>query len=316
MLLKKMDMMNNSPQVSIIVPVYNTEKYLRKCIDSIIAQINKDWELLLVDDGSKDGSGKICDEYAAKDSRIRVFHKENGGVSSARNLALDNARGEWLAFVDSDDIVDENYLSLEEVPQNTDVIVKSFQRFDDSGSVISKHIIDENSLLNKGEELNRRYVLKRQNSLWNKIINMRIIGNCRFDTSVKVGEDFLFFLACFHKIQSVFYSSIGSYFYIVHEGSAMSKADRDLKRRVEILLANINNIKRLTEGKTTELIGKNIIALSYLSNLYRLRGVCDKNIAKRIIERTESLKLTDMKYLSLRQKIKFLLQRLYFSVKA
>ena len=88
--------------VSIIVPVYNTEKFLHRCIDSILAQTYTDFELLLIDDGSKDSSGTICDEYAAQDARVRVFHKENGGVSSARNLGLDNARGEWVTFVDSD----------------------------------------------------------------------------------------------------------------------------------------------------------------------------------------------------------------------
>ena len=76
------------PTISVIIPVYNTEKYLRRCIDSILAQTYKDFEMLLIDDGSKDSSGAICDEYAEKDARVRVFHKENGGVSSARNLAV------------------------------------------------------------------------------------------------------------------------------------------------------------------------------------------------------------------------------------
>lgn len=80
------------PLISVIVPVYNTEKYLHRCIDSILAQTFTDFELLLIDDGSKDNSGKICDEYAAKDSRVRVFHKENGGASSARYMGLNNAK--------------------------------------------------------------------------------------------------------------------------------------------------------------------------------------------------------------------------------
>ena len=82
-----------NPLVSIIVPVYKAEQWLHRCIDSILAQTMPDFELLLINDGSPDKSGEICDEYAAKDSRIRVFHKENGGVSSARNLGLDNAKG-------------------------------------------------------------------------------------------------------------------------------------------------------------------------------------------------------------------------------
>ena len=91
--------------ISIIVPVYNTEKYLHRCIDSVLAQTYQDFELLLIDDGSKDSSGAICDEYAAQDTRVRVFHKENGGVSSARNVGLDLAQGEWVTFVDSDDYI-------------------------------------------------------------------------------------------------------------------------------------------------------------------------------------------------------------------
>ena len=102
--------MNKNPKISIIVPVYNAEQYLRRCIDSILNQSFTDFELILIDDGSKDKSSDICDEYAAKDSRIKVYHKENGGVSSARNLGLDNANGEWIAFVDSDDFIKEDYL--------------------------------------------------------------------------------------------------------------------------------------------------------------------------------------------------------------
>ena len=102
--------MNTTPKISVIVPVYNTEKYLHRCIDSILSQTFTDFELLLIDDGSKDSSGVICDEYAAKDSRVRVFHKENGGVSSARNLGLDNAKGDRITFVDADDWVENKYI--------------------------------------------------------------------------------------------------------------------------------------------------------------------------------------------------------------
>ena len=91
--------------LSIIVPVYNVELYIAECIDSILAQTFKDWELILVDDGSKDNSGKICDEYAQKDSRIKVIHKKNEGLSSSRNTGLDNISGKFVTFVDSDDVI-------------------------------------------------------------------------------------------------------------------------------------------------------------------------------------------------------------------
>lgn len=100
------------PKVSVIVPVYNVEKYLHRCIDSILTQTFTDFEVLLINDGSKDRSGEICDEYAKKDSRVKVFHKENGGVSSARNVGLDNARGDLICFCDSDDFVTKDWLAL------------------------------------------------------------------------------------------------------------------------------------------------------------------------------------------------------------
>jgi len=99
-----------TPKISVIVPVYNVEKYLRECVDSVLAQTFKDFELILVDDGSPDNSGKICDEYAAKDSRVRVFHKTNGGVSSARNFGIKESRADYIAFLDSDDWWDFRFL--------------------------------------------------------------------------------------------------------------------------------------------------------------------------------------------------------------
>lgn len=102
--------MNNEPKISVIVPVYKAEAYLERCINSLLAQTFTDFEVLLVDDGSPDDSGKICDEYAAKDNRVKVYHKENGGVSSARQCGIDNARGEYTIHVDPDDWVEMGML--------------------------------------------------------------------------------------------------------------------------------------------------------------------------------------------------------------
>lgn len=112
-------------KVSIIVPVYNVEAYLRPCIESLIGQTYKNIELLLIDDGSTDGSGTICDEYAAQDPRIRIWHKENGGVSSARNAGIDMASGEYLIFVDSDDWVLPELISSYMKRASSDVVVLS-----------------------------------------------------------------------------------------------------------------------------------------------------------------------------------------------
>ena len=98
--------------ISVIVPVYNVERYLRQCIESITNQSYKNLQIILIDDGSKDNSGKICDEYAEKDKRVEVIHKENTGVSAARNTGLDNAKGEWITFVDADDWVEKNFCEI------------------------------------------------------------------------------------------------------------------------------------------------------------------------------------------------------------
>ena len=97
---------------SIIVPVYNVEKYLSTCVESILSQTFNNWELILINDGSTDYSGIICDEYKKKDTRIKVFHTENKGVSAARNIGLKNAIGEWIAFIDSDDYMEKNWLEV------------------------------------------------------------------------------------------------------------------------------------------------------------------------------------------------------------
>ena len=98
--------------ISVIIPVYNTENYLHRCIDSVLNSACDDFEIILVNDGSTDNSPAICEEYARRDGRIRVIHQENCGVSSARNKGLDHCRGEWIVFVDSDDFISRDFLGL------------------------------------------------------------------------------------------------------------------------------------------------------------------------------------------------------------
>lgn len=116
--------------ISVIVPVYNKERAFDKCVHSILAQTYSNWELLLIDDGSTDSSGAICDRYAEQDPRIRVFHKANGGVSSARNLGLDNAQGEWITYIDADDYFEPSALEIllsTALKYNTDIATANFQ---------------------------------------------------------------------------------------------------------------------------------------------------------------------------------------------
>ena len=128
--------------ISIIVPVYNVEKYIHECVDSIINQTYKNIEIILVDDGSPDNCGKICDEYAKKDNRIKVIHKPNGGLSDARNHGIDVANGEWLMFIDSDDWIEPNMaekLLHSALNNKADLAISSVILFDEEKEYIPEH---------------------------------------------------------------------------------------------------------------------------------------------------------------------------------
>jgi glycosyltransferase involved in cell wall biosynthesis len=132
--------MVENPKISIIVPVYNVEPYIRKCIDSILVQTFQDFELILIDDGSPDNCGKICDEYAALDNRIVVIHKENGGLSSARNAGLDLAKGEYISFIDSDDYIDRQMYDIlyqQAKTSQSDMVVCGFHMVDEDDHILN-----------------------------------------------------------------------------------------------------------------------------------------------------------------------------------
>lgn len=185
----------NIPKISVIVPVCNVEQYLPRCIDSILAQTFKNFELLLVDDGSQDSSGEICDEYAERDNRIKVFHKENGGVSSARNVGLDNAKGEWIIFCDSDDEFYCNaFKSYNDIIQKNDVdiVCCGYSVYKKSGSVLN-HTCFQFLLLEDKEKI----LLECEKSLscgflWNKCFRSTIAKKCHFDENISRCEDHIF----------------------------------------------------------------------------------------------------------------------------
>ena len=204
--------------ISVIVPVYNVEKYLPKCIDSILAQTFTNFELLLINDGSKDSSGTICDEYAAKDSRIRVFHKENGGVSAARNLGLDNAKGEWIAFVDSDDWVDESYLmDLFQAADEKDMLVVQGLRYYSIENTETNICGFENGTYINNDILKAfsEKELHRFGGPVSKLYNKTLIeqNQIQFNTEIHFGEDLLFMLNYIESISVVKFIANSNYSY-------------------------------------------------------------------------------------------------------
>ena len=217
--------------ISIIVPIYNAEKHLHRCIDSILAQTFTDFELLLIDDGSTDSSGAICDEYAQKDSRIRVFHKVNGGVSSARNLGLDNAGGEWITFVDADDSIKPEYLRnlLGHTHTGADLIFSyaefNYANGDKQKESYPKQIItDENFHIAFTE-----HELNWHTSPWSKLFKAELCSKQRFMLGMPIGEDLVFLYAYMQKCNKIFFSSDTDYCYTVDTQASLTKRTHNVR---------------------------------------------------------------------------------------
>lgn len=214
--------------ISIIIPVYNTEKYLGACIDSLLAQTHQNLEIILVDDGSKDSSPQICDEYAQNDARIKVIHKENAGVSSARNTALDIATGDYIGFVDSDDIVAphayETLLSAL-TESDSDVSVCKLTRFFDGQEKEkldnAKTKPEETLVMSSTEAISD--LLRGEHfygSLCDKLFKSELVKNSRLREDIFIAEDFLFAVGALLKGTRVCFSNITLYFYRTRETSA------------------------------------------------------------------------------------------------
>ena len=220
-----------NPIVSIIIPVYNAEGTLPRCVDSILNQTFTDFELLLVDDGSADASGAICDCYAAKDSRVRVFHQANSGVSASRNLALDQARGDYLQFLDSDDWITPDATSclvraMEGGP--CDMVVSDFSRV--VGERVSqKGDIEEDGILTREEYA--AHMMENPADfyygvLWNKLYRRNIVEehHLRMDPEISWCEDFMFNLEYIRYAEHFRAIQIPIYYYVKTKGSLASQS--------------------------------------------------------------------------------------------
>lgn len=233
--------------ISIIIPVYNVERYLRQCIESVIAQTFEDWEAILVNDGSKDGSLAICQEYAAKDERIKVIEKPNGGPSSARNRGLDEARGEYVYFMDADDWVEKNFLEVffygndngndnhisPRAIENYDIVFQGFVREMSDGRQEESFAMDaDTSVMSKEEIICRLYKEHVYGWSWCKLFRIEIIEDhhIRFDESLRLWEDELFTSEFLQYAETVRTVNSHLYHYIYYPNSLMQTNNTYLKR--------------------------------------------------------------------------------------
>lgn len=199
-----------NPLISIIIPVYNAEKYLRQCFNSVLAQTYPDWECILVDDGSKDSSGDICDEYAQKDSRFKVYHKENGGVSSARNYGLQTANGELICFLDSDDKMKSNHLAIcVQSIGEADLLIFGFERWNGRTDCV----IPPEAYIS-GHEYCKEFLYKLKETgatselfcfPWNKIYKRSLLlgNNVSFPENISLREDEIFAYRCIPFVNNI-----------------------------------------------------------------------------------------------------------------
>ena len=233
--------------ISIIVPIYKAEKYLHRCVDSILAQTFTDFELILVNDGSPDNSGAICDEYALKDSRVRVFHKENGGVSSARNLGLDNAQGEWITFVDSDDWLKHECLEQLTNQLDADMIKCGMESSDRKSSwAINSNKYSVKLFLEKYE----KDFIARTSCV--TLFKTKLISkfNIRFDEHIRYGEDMIFNLSYLSFSESVRFVNYIGYVYFSETEIPHSTKYRMSFNDIEISLKKAIDLRIKLKEKT------------------------------------------------------------------
>lgn len=218
------------PCVSIIVPVYNAEATLRRCVDSVLGQEYTDFELILADDGSRDGSGALCDSFAAADSRVRVLHKENSGVSDTRNQALDMARGRYVQFLDADDWITPNatkLLAWTAEDYQCDLVISDFCR------VAGDRFSPKGDIVEDGPFTREEYAAHMMENpadfyygvLWNKLYRRDIIEehHLRMDPAISWCEDFLFNLEYIRHANRFFAVQVPIYYYVKTKGSLASQ---------------------------------------------------------------------------------------------
>ena len=228
--------MSKQPLISIIIPIYNIMDCLEKCVDSCINQTYKNIEILMVDDGSTDGTGTLCDKLKEKDDRIRVFHKENGGSSSARNLGIEHAKGEYLGFVDSDDFISPTmYEELMNAIMEYNVPIAQISRdeIDDKGNKLPDVCIPpEQAFLCSSDEFMKELLMHRGDcSFCTKLIKKDLFADKRFPVG-KLNEDFYLLLQMLKEVKGIYILPGQLYHVFYRIGSNTRKKDKNEFSRV------------------------------------------------------------------------------------
>ena len=283
--------------LSIIMPIYNCINYIDRSITSIINQTFDKWELILIDDGSTDGSGKKCDLFAQMDRRITVIHQVNAGVSAARNSGLNNANGSYVMFVDADDYLSENYCEqLMQCTAKVDLVIGGYTQVTKQTQCV--FFVDSQciSLDNIGTVFGELYAKHLTNAPWAKVYRRLIIGGQRFDESVQLGEDLLFNLEYFSKCDKIQLLNQCGYFYnCINEGAATKKyRDNDCQQIIELYKATKMFMKQYCGEINSNIVEKTLC----LTGLYLIQSICDskKSFLEKIKKTNELLESLEFRY--------------------
>lgn len=286
--------MNSDDLITIIVPIYNVEIYMERCIDSIIEQTYKKIEIILVDDGSTDKSGDICDEYAKKDTRIKVIHTKNNGVSSARNKGMEIANGEWISFVDADDWIEKDFCEkmINETlkNQNIDMVCSGYNR------VYPKRQETINCKTPRIIYSAQEYLIKLLNVqngygfCHMKLIRKSCIKNIRFHENIKVGEDALFNMELVKNIHEIIILGQALYNYRFNNASVVRKYDPDYANKYQSAMIETKNYISSHYKNNSEVEGNYYNYVAYHVLLIIVNYCFNKENSKNLKEQIKLLK--------------------------
>jgi len=249
-------MKSDCVKVSIIIPVYNTEKYLYTCLESICNQTFSDYEVILVDDGSTDNSPAICDEFCAKDERFRTFHQRNTGVSSARNLGLEQSSGEFVVFVDSDDVVAANYLAVLMTNLQEDLVMANYSSDSIAGTFPVEKPLDQGYYSIGYQGLSFLFSSHLINTIFAKRFRKTIIvsADIRFSETITLAEDTLFLVEYLKYCSGYMYIDTAIYYYRYDNiRQTLSSYDNSYISKLEYVNDHIRNmIEDVCPGITSD----------------------------------------------------------------
>lgn len=328
-----------NPKISIIIPVYKAEKYIHECIDSILAQTLTEFELILINDGSPDKSGDICDKYAEKDNRIKVIHKKNEGPSIARNIGINIAKGKYIGFVDSDDVISNDmyekmYNNI--INNNSDIVICGYSEINISkdkttnltNPLNGKNFIEGRAIRKEFEELISKNTILGYASLWNKLYCKKFIvkNNILINEKLKIAEDLCFNIEAILKAEKISSVNEALYSYRKINENSITNSSRDIF--YEGLNASKEILKTLEKNKICydiynkcEKYENSKIIMTYAN---RINGIIKSNLSiiqkyneikSKVNEKyyIDCLKNFDKKELSLKLRVFLIVSKLFIN---